>query len=83
MYDKEEFIKDYMRSRVVAKTSLNSLFKKTTQYEEKYGKDCSQFTENEIIEMYTDFQAKSVYVLMNYNTILKAYFTIFCAITEV
>ena len=73
MYDKEEFIKDYMRSRVVAKTSLNSLFKKTKPYEEKYGKDCSQFTENEIIEMYTDFQAKSVYVLMNYNTILKAY----------
>ena len=70
---KEGFIKDYMRSRVVAKTSLYSLFKKTETYEEQLGKDCSQFTKEEIINMYTEFKAKSVYVLMNYNTILKAY----------
>ena len=70
---KEGFIKDYMRSRVVAKTSLYSLFKKVAPYEQHLGKDCSQFTKKEIITMYANFEAKSVYVLMNYNTILKAY----------
>ena len=36
---KEGFIKDYMRSRVVARTSLYSLFRKTEPYERKYDKD--------------------------------------------
>jgi len=70
---KEGFIKDYMRSRVVAKTSLYSLFRKVEPYEEKLGKDCSRFTKEEVVEMYRAFGAKSVYVLLNYNTILKAY----------
>lgn len=71
--NKESFIKDYMRSRVIAETSLYSLFRKTEKYEEKFNKDCSQFTIGEALEMYTDFQAKSIYVLLNYNVILKAY----------
>lgn len=71
--EKEGFIEDYMRSRVVAKTSLYSLFRKTELYEEKHGKDCSQFTEDEIIEMYKSFGARSHRVLLNYNVILKAY----------
>lgn len=70
---KESFIKDYMRSRVVAQTSLYSLFRKTEKYEENLGKDCCQFTPDEVLEMYKDFKAKSVFVLLNYNVILKAY----------
>ena len=70
---KEGFIKDYMRSRVVARTSLYSLLRKTEPFEKKYNKDCSQFNQDEVAMMYTDFKAKSVYVLLNYNTILKAY----------
>lgn len=70
---KEGFIKDYMRSRVVAKTSLYSLFRKVEPYEEKLKKDCSRFTKEEIVNMFAEFKAKSVYVLLNYNTILKAY----------
>jgi hypothetical protein len=70
---KEGFIQDYMRSRVVAKTSLYSLFKKIMPYEEELNKDCSQFTKEEILSIFKDFKAKSVYVLMNYNAILKAY----------
>lgn len=70
---KGDFIKDYLRSRVVAETSLHSLFKKVAPYEDRLGKDCSEFTRDEIIEMYADFKAKSVYVLLNYNVILKAY----------
>lgn len=70
---KESFIKDYMKSRVVAKTSLYSLFRKTEKYEESLNKDCCQFTPDEVLEMYKDFEAKSVFVLLNYNVILKAY----------
>ena len=70
---KEGFIKDYLRSRVVAKTSLYSLFRKVAPYERKYKKDCSEFTEKEIIKMYEEFAARSHNVLLNYNVILKAY----------
>lgn len=70
---KEGFIKDYMRSRVVAQTSLYSLFRKVEPYEQKLNKDCSEFTEEEILQMYKEFEARSHYVLLNYNVILKAY----------
>lgn len=71
--NKESFIKDYMKSRVIAETSLYSLFRKTQKYEENLNKDCSEFTIGEVLEMYENFKAKSVYVLLNYNVILKAY----------
>ena len=70
---KESFIADYMKSRVVAQTSLYSLFRKTEKYEENLNKDCCQFTQDEVLKMYEDFKAKSVFVLLNYNVILKAY----------
>ena len=70
---KEGFIKDYMRTRVVALTSLYSLFRKVEPYEQKNNKDCSEFTEEEILKMYKEFQARSHNVLLNYNVILKAY----------
>ena len=71
--EKEGFIKDYMRTRVVAQTSLYSLFRKTEPYERKLNKDCSEFTEKEILQMYKEFEARSHNVLLNYNVILKAY----------
>lgn len=70
---KAEFIKDYMRSRVVAATSLSGMFNKTATFEEELGKDCSQFNKEEILEMYKRFGAKSVNVLANYNVYLKHY----------
>ena len=70
---KEGFIKDYLRSRVVARTSLYSLFRKTEPFENNKERDCSKFGEEDILGMYKDFKAKSIYVLLNYNTILKAY----------
>ena len=71
--DKECFIEDYMKLRIIAETSLRSLFKKTEQYEKKNNKDCSQFTQEEALVMYKGFKAKSSDVLLTYNTILKAY----------
>ena len=70
---KEGFIKDYLRTRVVAQTSLYSLFRKVSPYEHKLNKDCSEFTKEEIIKMYREFGARSHNVLLNYNVILKAY----------
>lgn len=70
---KEGFIKDYLRSRVVAQTSLYSLFRKVSPYEHRFKKDCSEFTEKEILKMYKEFKARSHNVLLNYNVILKAY----------
>lgn len=62
-----------MQQRVVAETSLNSLFRKTEYFENMLETDCSNFTEEDIQKMYTWFKAKSIYVLLGYNTILKAY----------
>lgn len=70
---KAEFIKDYMRSRIVAATSLSGLFNKTSLFERVLDKDCSKFTKDEIIDMYKQFGAKSVNVLGNYNVYLKSY----------
>lgn len=36
---KETFIKEYLRSKVVAETSLYAVFKKTEDFEEKLNKD--------------------------------------------
>lgn len=76
MYNKETkegFCKDYLRSRIIQKTTLYALFKKTASFEEKLEKDCSEFTKDEVIQMFHDFKSKSIYVLLNNNTILKAY----------
>ena len=70
---KTQFINDYMRSRVVAETSLSGLFNKTAAIEEEKDKDCSEFTQDEILDMYRRFNAKSVHVLENYNVHLKSY----------
>lgn len=70
---KEEFIKDIMRSRVIQKTTLYAIFRKSEPFEEKFKKDCCQFNEEEAIEMFYGFQCKSIYTLLNNNTIMKAY----------
>ena len=71
---KKGFCKDYLRSRIIQKTSLYGLFRTIEPHEEKLQKDVSEFTKDEIIEMYTDMKSRSVYTLMNNNVILKAYY---------
>lgn len=70
---KEGFIKDYLKSRVIQQTTLRALFKKTALFEEEYAKDCSEFIKEEAIQMFYGFKSKSIYVLLNNNTVLKAY----------
>lgn len=70
---KEEFIKDILRSRVIQKTTLYAIFKKTEPFEDKFKKDCCQFNKEEAMEMFYGFKCKSIYTLLNNNTIMKAY----------
>lgn len=70
---KEEFIKDYLQSRVIQKTTLYALFRKTAPFEEALNKDCCMFSKDEAIKMFIEFKSKSIYVLLNNNTVLKAY----------
>lgn len=70
---KEGFIEDYLRSRVVSKTSLYGLFRKLECFERQKKKDCNQFTIEEALQVFTDLQSRSVYTLLNNVVILKAY----------
>ena len=70
---KEKFIMDYMRSRVVQKTSLYGLFRKIEPYEREYNKDVCLFTKDEAKKMYIELKSRSVYTLLNNNVILTAY----------
>lgn len=70
---KEKFIMDYMRSRIVQKTSLYGLFRRIAPYEEHLNKDACMFTKEEAKQMYIELKSRSVYTLLNNNVILKAY----------
>ena len=70
---KDTFIKEYLRSKVVAETSLYAVFKKTVDFEEKLNKDVSKFTRDEILDMLAKFKAKSINSLLNYTIVLKHY----------
>lgn len=70
---KETFIREYLRSKVVAETSLYAVFRKTEPFEEELNKDVSKFTRDEILNMLKKFKAKSINSLLNYVIILKHY----------
>lgn len=70
---KESFIKEYLRSKVIAETSLYAILRKTEPFEIEFGKDASDFTKDEIIDMFARFKAKSINSLLNYCVILKHY----------
>lgn len=79
---KETFIKEYLRSKVVAETSLYAVFRKTEPFEIKLNKDTSKFTREEILDMFAQFKAKSVNSLLNYAIILKHYSRWMCGENE-
>jgi integrase len=70
---KEGFFDSYLRSRVIQKTSLYGLFRKVEPYERQLNKDVSRFTKQEAITMYQNLKSRSVYTLLNNNSILKSY----------
>ena len=70
---KEGFFKEYLKSRIIQKTTLYGMFRKIEPYEERLDKDVSLFNKDEAMEMYVGFKSRSVYTLMNNNAVLKAY----------
>lgn len=76
MYNKEQkesFIIDYMRSRVIQRTTLTGLFRKIEHCEEAHNKDVCLFSKDEALNMYIELKSRSVYTLLNNNVVLKAY----------
>lgn len=70
---KEAFIEEYLRSKIVASTSLYAIFKKTEGFEQDLCKDVFEFNKDEILRMLKSFRSKSVNSLLNYVVILKHY----------
>jgi hypothetical protein len=65
----EEREKTYIKIRLIMRTFFNS----TREYETQLGKDCSCFTANEIMNMYSSFATRSWEYLLNFNSQLKIY----------
>lgn len=49
---KENFIKEYLKSKVIVETSLYAILKKTEPFEIENNKDVSDFTKDEILDMF-------------------------------
>lgn len=67
----EDFICEYMRSRVVAETTVRAVLRRAAEHEDKYGKHFYDFTETEILNMFKDAHVISDMSLQNWNNILK------------
>lgn len=64
---------EYLRSKIVAKSSLYAVFNKTEEFENKLNKDVSEFNQEEAVDMLRKFNLKSPNSLLNYIIILKHY----------
>lgn len=67
----EQFIKEYLRSRIVAQTSVYATLKKALQAEHRFKKPFVEFTSKEILEMYKSQHSRSIVSIQNQNVILK------------
>lgn len=70
---KEGFIQDYLKSRITPSTELYELFINLEHYESQKKKDCSQFTKDEVLNVFTEFTSRSMHTLLNNVVILKSY----------
>lgn len=67
----EDFINEYRRSRIIAETTVRAVLKRALAYEDVYKKHFYDFTESEILSMFTDAHVISDMSLQNWNNILK------------
>lgn len=67
----EDFINEYKRSRIIAETTVRAVLKRALEYEDVYKKHFYDFTESEILSMFTDAHVISDMSLQNWNNILK------------
>lgn len=55
------------------KSTMQTYMNRIAGYEEKYGKDCCEFTREEILAFYTEYDASSVVSISNMNSKYKVY----------
>ena len=67
----EDFINEYRRSRIIAETTVRTVLKRALEYENIYEKHFYDFTESEILSMFTNAHVISDMSLQNWNNILK------------
>lgn len=68
---KEEFLKEYFRSRVISTTMVNAVMNRALENEIVFKKPFYSFTRDEIMKMYTEAKTKSSRTLQNWNLTLK------------
>ena len=77
MYYNSEIKENYLTAREVEYKAIRSImrtfFNITKEYEEMYGKDCSNFTTTEILNMFSSCSTRSWEQLLNFNSQLKIY----------
>ena len=67
----KQFTKEYLRSRIVSPTSVHATLKKALIAEEIFKKPFTEFTKEEILQMYEKQHSRSAVSLQNQNVILK------------
>lgn len=65
------FLKEYMRSRIVAETSVRAILKRAVEWEKKFGKAFYDYNKEEALEMFKSAHAISIVSLQNANLTLK------------
>lgn len=67
----EDFLQEYVRSRIIITTSARSVLKRAIEFEDKFDKPFYNFTTEEALEMYESAHAISIVSLQNTNLLLK------------
>ena len=70
-FQKEQFLKEYFRSRVVSETMCNAIMNRAITNERKFKKPFYDYSKDEIMQMYTEAKVKSGRTLQNWNLTLK------------
>lgn len=70
---KERYFKAREKENRNIRKTGTVFFNISKEYEEKYGKDCSKFTMQEILNMYNSCATRSWEQLLNFNSQLKIY----------
>ena len=69
--DIEEFLDEYRRSRVIIETTVRATLNKVLKFEDKFQKPFYEFSEEEVLKVFTSFHTISIVSLQNSNLLLK------------
>lgn len=69
--DIEEFLDEYRRSRVIIETTVRATLNKVLKFEDKFQNPFYEFSEEEVLKVFTSFHTISIISLQNSNLLLK------------